>query len=85
VSGDAAFIMGLEDTEVPVALCGRVKCKVDADFAPIAAGDLLTTSSTPGHAQRADDPSVCPGAIIGKALTSLASGKGEVLVLVHVR
>jgi hypothetical protein len=85
VSAEAAFILGIEQAEVPVALCGRVPCKVDADIAPITAGDLLTTSTTPGHAQKADDPAGCAGAIIGKALTSLASGKGEILVLVHAR
>ena len=85
VSGEAAFILGIETEEVPIALCGRVPCKVDADVAPIAAGDLLTTSATLGHAQKVDDPVACAGAIIGKALTSLASGKGEILVLVHGR
>jgi hypothetical protein len=85
VSAEAAFILGIEQTEVPVALCGRVPCKVDADIAPVIAGDLLTTSTTPGHAQKADDPAGCVGAIIGKALTSLASGRGEILVLVHAR
>lgn len=85
VSGEAAFILGIETEEVPIALCGRVPCKVDADVAPIAAGDLLTTSATLGHAQKVDDPTACAGAIIGKALTSLASGKGEILVLVHGR
>jgi hypothetical protein len=85
VSADAAFILGVDDAEVPVALCGRVPCKVDADVAPIEAGDLLTTSQTPGHAQKVTDPVGCTGAIIGKALTSLSEGKGEVLVLVHLR
>ena len=85
VSGEAAFILGIEETETPIALCGRVPCKVDADIAPIVAGDLLTTSPTPGHAQKAIDPNACAGAIIGKALTSLTGGRGEVLALVHVR
>ena len=85
VSAEAAFILGIEQSEVPVALCGRVPCKVDADIAPVTAGDLLTTSTTRGHAQKANDPAGCAGAIIGKALSSLASGKGEVLVLVHAR
>ncbi len=85
VSGDAAFILGIEAEEVPIALCGRVACKVDADIAPIVAGDLLTTSATLGHAQKVDDATACAGAIIGKALTSLASGKGEILVMVHGR
>ena len=77
--------MGINETEVPVALCGRVPCKVDADIAPVIAGDLLTTSPTLGHAQKAGDPAGCAGAIIGKALTSLAGGRGEILVLVHGR
>lgn len=85
VSGDAAFILGIEADEAPIALCGRVACKVDADIAPIVAGDLLTTSATRGHAQKVDDATACAGAIIGKALTSLAAGKGEVLVMVHGR
>jgi hypothetical protein len=85
VSAEAAFILGIDETEVPVALCGRVPCKVDADIAPVIAGDLLTTSPTLGHAQKAGDPAGCAGAIIGKALTSLAGGRGEILVLVHVR
>ncbi|GLH76294.1 hypothetical protein SSBR45G_12020 [Bradyrhizobium sp. SSBR45G] len=85
VSGDAAFILGIEAEEVPIALCGRVACKVDADIAPIVAGDLLTTSATRGYAQKVDDPATCAGAIIGKALTSLASGQGEILVMVHGR
>jgi hypothetical protein len=85
VSAEAAFILGMDEAEVPVALCGRVPCKVDADIAPISAGDLLTTSPTPGHAQKAADPAACAGAIVGKALTSLSAGKGEILVLVHMR
>jgi hypothetical protein len=57
-----------------------VPCKVDADIAPVMAGDLLTTSPTPGHAQKAFDLTDTAGAIIGKALTSLASGRGDILV-----
>ena len=46
-------------------------------------GDLLTTSPTPGHAMRADDPR--PGTIVGKALEPLESGTGMVRVLVMLR
>ena len=35
VSAEAAFILGDNEAEVPVALCGRVPCKVDADIAPV--------------------------------------------------
>jgi len=66
-----------------VTLGAYAFCKVDADIAPIMAGDLLTTSPTPGYAQNVK-PGARPqaGAIIGKALVSLAAGKGKIPVLV---
>ena len=60
-------------------------CKVDADIAPINVGDLLTTSPTKGHAQKALDPSKAVGAIIGKALGSLKKGKGKIPALVTLQ
>jgi hypothetical protein len=48
-----------------VALTGLVACKVDAGYGAVRAGDLLTTSPTPGHAMRALEP--LPGTILGKA------------------
>lgn len=68
-----------------VALSGRVYALVDADFAPVEPGDLLTTSSTPGHAMKAADAARRPGASIGKAMTPLKSGRGLVLVLVSLQ
>src|SRR5262249_38007963 len=62
----------------PVALVGKVFCKVDAAGGPIAIGDLLTTSDTPGHAMRVGDPSRAFGAVIGKALAPLSAGCGLV-------
>jgi hypothetical protein len=38
-----------------LALVGKVYCKVDASYAPIESGDLLTTSPTCGHAMKAVD------------------------------
>lgn len=66
----------------PLALSGKVWCKVDADCASIDVGDLLTTSSTPGHAMKASDPARSFGSILGKSLASLPSGRGLVPVLV---
>jgi len=71
--------------QVQIALIGRVSCKVDASFASIAVGDLLTTSPTPGHAMKATDPDRTFGAVIGKALRPLRSGQGLIPVLVAVR
>ncbi|MEZ4652535.1 MAG: hypothetical protein R3E12_02750 [Candidatus Eisenbacteria bacterium] len=68
-----------------VALTGRVYVLADASQAPIRSGDLLTTSSVPGHAMRALDSTRTSGAVLGKAMTSLASGRGLVLVLVTLQ
>lgn len=67
---------------LPIALVGKVYCKVDADISPIQVGDMLATSPTPGHAMKAEDPQRSFGAVIGKALKSLPSGKGLVPILV---
>lgn len=76
----------LADGKHAVALTGRVYCKVDATQAAVAPGDLLTTSSTPGHAMKATDPVQRQGAILGKAMTPLAKGQtGLVLVLVTLQ
>ena len=69
----------------PLALSGKVWCKVDADWAPVEVGDMLTTSPTPGHAMRATDPARAFGAVIGKALGSLQAGRGLVPVLVALQ
>ena len=60
-------------------------CKVDADIAPIEPGDLLTTSPTKGHAQKVEDPTKAIGAIVGKALGEMKSGKGKIPVLVMLQ
>lgn len=75
----------LADGQHPVALSGRVYCWVDATQGAIEPGDLLTTSSTPGHAMKVADPAQAQGAIIGKAMTALKDGKGLVLVLVTLQ
>lgn len=69
----------------PVGLVGRVFCKVDAQSAPIEIGDLLTTSSTPGHAMKAGDPMQAFGAVIGKALRPLKEGLGLIPILIALQ
>jgi len=76
----------IADGEHPVALSGRVYCLVDATESAIESGDMLTTSATPGHAMKAVDLEHAHGAVIGKAMTSLAKGEtGLVLVLVNLQ
>jgi hypothetical protein len=69
----------------PVALLGKVFCKVDAAFGSIVAGDLLTTSTTIGHAMKVADRSKAIGAILGKALGPWEKGRGLIPILVSVR
>ena len=74
------------DGRSPVALTGRVYCLVDATDAAVEPGDLLTSSSTAGHAMKAADHGLSQGAVIGKAMTRMAKGeKGLVLVLVNLQ
>jgi hypothetical protein len=70
---------------VPLALMGKVYCKVDAQYAPIEVGDLLTTSSTPGHAMKVEDPFKAFGAVIGKALRPLEAGQGLIPILIALQ
>ncbi|MBI1744041.1 hypothetical protein HYR54_13390 [Candidatus Acetothermia bacterium] len=83
---------GIEATEkpsgkarVPVAVIGIVPVKVSAENGTIHAGDMLTTSNTPGYAMKCTDKLQCFGAVLGKALGSLEQGKGVITVLVTLR
>ena len=69
----------------PVALNGKVYCKVDATFGAISVGDLLTTSPTSGHAMLATDPTRAFGAVIGKALRGMDAGRGLIPILVALQ
>ena len=70
---------------LPIALMGRVSCKVDASNSAIQVGDLLTTSSTPGYAMKVTDRDQAFGTVIGKALGELNSGTGMIPVLVALQ
>ena len=91
VSGAGGYKPGLildsskEMGRAPVALMGKVFCKVDASEHPIKAGDMLTTSDRRGFAMKAADPTRAFGAVLGKALRSLASGQGLIPVLVALQ
>jgi len=78
--------LGAGQFDRDVALAGRVYCNVDATNAGVQPGDLLTTSGTPGYAMKAANYRRAQGAILGKAMESLAKGrKGQILVLVSLQ
>jgi hypothetical protein len=73
------------NTRKPIALLGKVYCKVDAQYGVIEVGDLLTTSPMPGHAMKAHDPLKALGAMLGKALRPLAEGQGLIPILIALQ
>jgi hypothetical protein len=92
VSGAGSFHSGIildswhgRGRRTPVALTGKVYCRVDAGHSPVEVGDLLTTSATAGHAMKATDPSRAFGATLGKALQSLDAGIGLIPILVALQ
>jgi hypothetical protein len=80
-----AFLGGSVDGDpaghAPLAITGVVPVKVTAENGPIQVGDLLTTSSTPGHAMRCSGVEQCFGRTIGKAMRTHQEGAGTITVL----
>ncbi len=92
ISGAGDFKPGIvldrsaaSDNRRPIALVGKVYCKVDASLGAVNVGDLLTTSPTSGHAMRATDIAASFGAIIGKALGPLHAGQGLLPIVVALQ
>jgi hypothetical protein len=92
VSATPGLLLGVEgEAKEQVATTGRVKVKVDATRGAIRLGDLLVTSDKPGTAMKSEPMTMNgrtfhqPGTIIGKALEPLASGTGEILVLLSLQ
>ncbi len=79
ISENPAYLMNNGATGQPVALIGKVKCKVHGK---IDKGDMLVTSSiAPGVATKSDNPAV--GSVIGKALDGYDSSKiGSINIVV---
>jgi hypothetical protein len=89
ISSQPGLLLGEKgEGKVAVAQSGRVKVKVDARYGAIKPGDLLVTSPIAGYAMRsrpARNGMHRPGTIIGKALETLPTGKGEILVLLTLQ
>jgi hypothetical protein len=73
------------NNRVPIALMGKVYCKVDASYGAIEVGDLLTTSPTQGQAMKVTDPLKAFGSVIGKALRPLKEGQGLIPILIALQ
>lgn len=62
----------------PIAMLGRVPCKVDTQFGVIKAGDRVTSSPTKGHAMKQTGP----GMSLGIAMQD-ANQPGKIMILVR--
>lgn len=69
ISTNPAYLMNDNAKGLPVALTGRVPCKV---IGPINKGDLLVASKFPGIAQAIDNSRWLPGCVLGKALGTVS-------------
>jgi hypothetical protein len=68
---------------VPMGVIGVIPTKVSGENGAIHIGDLLVTSSTPGHAMKGDRSKIHIGNVLGKAMENFsASGTGKIKVLV---
>jgi hypothetical protein len=73
------------NNRMPIALMGKVYCKVDASYGAIEVGDLLTTSPSFGYGMKATDPLKAFGSVIGKALQPLKEGQGLIPILIALQ
>lgn len=92
VSAQPGITLGESGSDkAKIATTGRVKVHVDASRGAIAIGDLLVTSGVRGTAMKSEMVDIGglkihrPGTIVGKALEPLASGEGDILVLLTLQ
>lgn len=76
ISTNPAYLMNSETTGLPVALTGRVPCKV---IGPVTKGQVLVTGNIPGTAMAIDNSKYLPGCVVGKALEAIDSDSIEVI------
>jgi hypothetical protein len=77
ISSNPAYLMNSAAEGLPVALQGRVPCRV---MGTIVKGDMLVSSSTPGVAVACGEPRI--GSVIGKALENYDSQEVGIIEVV---
>jgi hypothetical protein len=79
ISTDPAYLMnsGMPvGTYHPVALTGRVPCRVQG---PVAKGQVLVTGTEPGTAQAIDTGKFQPGVVLGKSLETITDNSVQTI------
>jgi hypothetical protein len=79
ISTNPAYLMNATTAGLPVALQGRVPCRVQG---PVYKGQVLVTSSIPGVAQAIENAKFVPGCVIGKALEAINTNNIETIEVV---
>lgn len=81
ISTNPSLILAGSAYDTPLAVAGIVPVRA---VGAVAEGDLLTTSTVPGHAMACPVELDCRGAIVGKALEGQAGGLGRIRVLLSL-
>ena len=76
ISTNPAYLMNSIAPGLPVALTGRVPCRV---IGPISKGDLLVTSPVAGIAQKLIDDRYRPGCVLGKSLENIYTSEMTII------
>ena len=79
ISTNPAYLMNSESDGLPVALTGRVPCRVQG---PVTKGQVLVTSTVAGVAQAIDNSQFVPGCVVGKALEAINTNTIETIEVV---
>lgn len=79
VSTNPAYLMNAAIGNLPVALTGRVPCKV---LGPVFKGTVLTTSHLPGTAMALDPTKFVPGCVLGKSLETIENNEIKTIEVV---
>ena len=76
VSTNPAYLMNAINTGTPVALTGKVPCKVKG---PISKGSILVNSDIDGVAMKLDMANYQPGCVIGKSLEDILDDSVQIV------
>lgn len=79
ISTNPAYLMNSACEGLPVAFTGRVPCLVKG---PVAKGQLLVTSETPGVAMALNETFYKPGCVLGKSLENITTSETATIEVV---
>jgi hypothetical protein len=80
ISTNPAYLMNSDlDNSYPVAMTGRVPCRV---MGPVKKGDVLVAGSTEKTAERIDNTKFFPGCVLGKSLEDIDQAEIRVIEVV---